>query len=226
MYPLAVRIFGGIDRDPDLDARWVRAHAAKSYHSWRDRLNDLPVKLTDVAAKNDWHSPLMFALAPLSIFWGFRRRGRLPASPRSPQRAVLAITWFYVAWQFFTWWILTHHIDRFYVPMFSAVALLAGAGACWWESGLVNPTRDRGVLVWRWGVGIMIAASMLYNAELMMQSRISGFNAGRLDLAVARDIATTATPRLKWLNEEFESGRLPPDTNALCVGDVLTFHAP
>lgn len=225
VYPLAVRIFGGIDRDPDIDARWVHGHAAKSYDSWRDRLKDLPVKLTDVAAKNDWHSPLMFALAPLTVFWCFRRRARVPASVRSPQRAVLAITWFYVAWQFFTWWILTHQIDRFYVPMFSAVALVAGAGACWCESGLINSKRDRAVLVWKWGLGIMIAASMLYNAELMMHVRISGFNAGRLDLKVARDIASTTTPSVKWLNEEYEAGRLPPDAKVLCVGDAQMFHA-
>ena len=115
-------------------------------------------------ANNDWHSPLMFGLAPLSVFWCFRRRrepgslnesARLAVSkgwwgrsgPEAPvsmcnvahgepevgdnasQREIVVIAWLYVAWQFFTWWFLTHHIDRFYVPMFSAVALLAGVGA-------------------------------------------------------------------------------------------------
>jgi len=29
------------------------------------------------------------------------------------------------------WWLLTHRIDRFWIPVLPVVALLAGAGACW-----------------------------------------------------------------------------------------------
>ena len=52
---------------------------------------------------------------------------------------------------------------------------------------------------------------------------IGGFNAGRLDLISAHEIATS--PRIKWLNQEFESGHLPPDSKVLCVGDAGMFHA-
>lgn len=246
VYPLAVQVFGGIDRDPELDAKWIHAHAAKTYETWGDRLTDFFVKLADVTANNDWHSPLMFALAPLSLIWCLRqRRGdSIGITDNNPQRSIVTIVWLYVAWQFLTWWILTHHIDRFYVPMFSAVALLAAAGASWRQARLTVTTSNHGVselqvwrasegpwfrnsggtvLIWNWCLGTVIAASLLYNGELMSQGWISGFNAGRLDLRAARDIAVA--PRVKWLNDEYESGRLPRNTKVLCVGEALMFHA-
>ena len=223
VYPLAYRIFGGKSRTEELDAKWCKAHAAKSYSNWKDRLNDLPVKLTDVAAKNDWHSPLMFGLAPLSLFWCRRRRDqhRTDRSRLTSQQAILGIVWLYVAWQFFSWWIFTHLIDRFYVPMFSAVALLAGIGARWWESLATDLCFNRERTIWNWVSGGVIVASMFYNAEIML--RLGGFNAGRLDLKSALDIAVS--PRLRWLNDEYESGRLPRNTKILCVGEALMFHA-
>ena len=261
VYPLAVRIFGGVDRDEELDTKWRNGHAARKYKNWSERLADLPVKLTDVAANNDWHSPLMFGLAPLSLFWmRGRRRNSNVSTDHILQRLILGVIWLYVVWQFSTWWLFTHHIDRFYVPMFSVVALLAGVGACW-PDGLIAspgfaPTRDlpqrpsdvsafafpagdhsaqnwhRSTLtadpvkslpstIWNWTSGAIIVASILYNADIML--RLGGFNAGRLDLLAARDIATPS--RIKWLNEGMESGRLPSNMKVLCVGEAELFHA-
>jgi hypothetical protein len=223
VYPLAYRIFGGVDRDETLDTKWRNGHAARIYPGWNERLSDVSVKLTDVVANNDWHSPLMFGLAPLSLLLWFRRRDQETGVPsgNSPQQSVIGLTWLYVAWQFAIWFLFTHHIDRFYVPMFSAVSLLAGVGASW--PGFVGSGAEpvRGSNIWRWFGGTIILASILYNAEVMMY--IGGFNAGRLDLVAARDVATS--PRIKWLNQEFESGHLPPETKVLCVGDAGMFHA-
>ena len=242
VYPLAVRVFGGIDRDEEIDAKFRRGHANR-YTNWNERLSDLPAKLSDVVSRNDWHSPLMFCLAPLS-FLMFRRRNasskRLPvlakggtanpvsacvaadSSQQSLQRVVLCITWLYIVWQFVTWWLLTHHIDRFYVPMFSSVALVAGAGATWPTSESANIIQRRSTL-WGWFSGIIIGASILFNAEVMLL--VGGFNAGRMDLQAARDIATSTTPRLTWLNAEFDAGHFPPDAKILSVGEAQMFHA-
>ena len=223
VYPLAYRIFGGLDRDETLDIRWRNGHAAKTYSGWDQRLFDTSVKLTDVAANNDWHSPLMFGLAPLSLLCWLRRRNQSTVdSLNSPQQqAVIGLTWFYVVWQFANWFLFTHHIDRFYVPMFSAVSLLAGVGICWPRLVASDVGQVQGLTIWRWCAGTIVFASILYNAEVMMY--VGGFNAGRLDLNAAREIAIS--PRIKWLNQEFESGRLPQNTKVLCVGDAGMFHA-
>ena len=64
VFPLAVRIFGGADRDEVLDTKWRHGHDS-DYANLIVGLIDLPVKLRDVTATNDWHTPLLFALAPL-----------------------------------------------------------------------------------------------------------------------------------------------------------------
>lgn len=217
VYPLAYRTFGGVDRDEGLDAKWRRGHAAVRYRNGIERAKDLPIKLADVMANNDWHSPLMFGFAPLSLLWFSRRK--VPGE-RSFRETILQMTWLYVGWQFLTWWVLTHHIDRFYVPMFTSVAFLAGIGACWpaaFPARLV-PSKLR---IWQLSSAAIIAASVLYNADVMLH--LGGFNAGRIDLAAARDIATPN--RIRWLNQEFESGRLGPAPTVLCVGEAQMFHA-
>ena len=223
VFPLAVQIFGGKDWDADLDAKFRRGHANR-YGSWDDGLKDLPTKLTDVVANNDWHSPLMFGLAPLSLLVLLRRRDSAVAS-RSDSRTqspLIAILWLYVGWQFFIWWGFTHHIDRFYIPIFSAVALLAGIGARWLEATPTDSSTEPCSTIWNWSSNFVVIGSVLYSANLM-QHGICGFNAGRLDLYSARDIATV--PRIKWLNDEIESGRLSSHTKVLHVGEVQLFHA-
>ena len=228
VYPLGVRIFGGIDRDPELDAKWRSGHAAKSYPSWQARMEDLPIKLQDVMANNDWHSALMFAFAPLSLLvLALLRRKNVsrPDTDNVRRTALIRITWLYVAWQFATWWLLTHHIDRFYVPMFSAVALLAGIGACWSELVSSHDATPRWPRLWLMAMSLAIVSAILFNANLM-QTGICGFNAGRLKLLSARDIAiSSTTPRIRWMHDSLTSGTLPQDTKVLYAGEAALFHA-
>lgn len=196
VFPLAYSIFGGEGRDSAMDAQWQRGHS--SYYARPiDRLWDLPVKLTDVVANNDWHSMLMFGLAPVALLAGWRKK--------------VWWLWAFVGWQYLTWFLFTHHIDRFYVPMFPVVALLAGCGASWLG----------GFAVGHWCGGGLIAASVLFNAWVMQN--IGGFNAGRTDLRTAAELVVS--PPQRWLNDEFASGRLPRDFKVLCVGEAALFHA-
>ena len=227
VYPLAYRVFGGVDRDEELDQQWRKAHAAKTYTSWSERLLDLPVKVSDLMANNDWHSPLMFGLAPLSLWWTRRRpvqtgerKGEVGIKYCQASR-VIVLLWWYVVWQFGTWWLLTHHIDRFYVPMFSVVAFLAGVGMSWPTLTETSWQKSLWPIVWKLTASIFLIASILYNAQIMLY--IGGFNAGRLDLKVAEQIAIS--PRIQWLNEKYESGQISPLTKVLCVGEAGLFHA-
>lgn len=196
VFPLAYSIFGGDGRDAAMNEQWKRGHSSH-YVSLTDRVWDLPVKLTDVVANNDWHSVLMFAFAPIALLAGWRRK--------------VWLIWGFVGWQFLSWFLFTHHIDRFYVPMFPVVALLAGCGASWLWTML--PGRLCG--------GILIAASLAFNVWIMQN--IGGFNAGRTDLSAAANLIVA--PSQRWLNEEIAAGRLPANTKVLCVGEAALFHA-
>jgi len=197
VFPLAYRIFGGEGRDEQMDEQWRRGHS-RQYSSLMERAADLPVKVRDVVADNDWHSPLSFGLAPVALLACWRRR--------------VWGMWALIAWQFLQWFLFTHQLDRFYVPMFPLVALLAGIGAAWLVQ---SPLRHAAAL--------LIAIGIVYDAGLMANQRVAGFNAGRLDLTAAHQ--AVISPPIRYLNEEFAAGRLPAGTKVLCVGEAALFHA-
>ena len=72
---------------------------------WRD--------LVEVAGRSDWQSPLYAALAPLALL-------------RAGSRRMALALWGYVAYLFLTWWLLTHRLDRFWLPLLPPLAVLAG----------------------------------------------------------------------------------------------------
>ena len=39
--------------------------------------------------------------------------------------------WGYAGYLFLTWWLLTHRLDRFWLPLLPVLAVLAGLGADW-----------------------------------------------------------------------------------------------
>ena len=244
VFPLAYSIFGGEGRDAAMDAQWQQGHSAPPYRSLSHRLSDLIVKLTDVAANNDWHSALMFGLAPIALLASWRRR--------------VWTVWAFIGWQFLSWFVLTHHIDRFYVPMFPVVALLAGAGAAWLFSALNDPSGENSeadvslsekekkrktslALQASMGGGssslrtiwprvastfvvCLIGANVLYNVGVMMN--LGGYNSGRTEMKAARDVQLSRWyGAQKWIDDELAAGRLPHNLKVLCVGEAALFHA-
>lgn len=192
VYPLLYSVFGGRDWDSEVNARWTAAHGPPG-HS----LRSLVANFTDVIANNDWHSPLLFGLAPLALLTARRRR------------TVLWL-WVYVGWLFVVWWGLTHRIDRFWVPLIPVVSLLAGAGAAWSASRL-----------WRCACGLTLTAAVLFNLTIVT-SGVGGYNAYLADLRFTRwQTAQITSPEIQFLNEL----RLPPRARVLSVGDAEVFDA-
>jgi len=115
-YPLLYNVFGGKTRDSELDAKWTKAHRPPG----RNPL-DLPKKLGHVAFFSDWQSPVLIPLMLLAGFTPFwRKKKRFLAG--------------YLCFAFLAWWVFTHQLDRFLVPIIPVVALLAGVGAYWTRS--------------------------------------------------------------------------------------------
>lgn len=197
VYPLAYSVFGGRDWSPDLNARWRDAHSPPDYD-----LSRIPWWMVDVSLRNDWLSPLLYALAPLALL-GSRFLGR------HRNRAVtVRLLWLYVGFLFLTWWGLTHRLDRFWVPMLPVVSLLAGIGADW--------TAERS---WRFACAGLMAAALLFNLGFVTSS-LCGFNAYLADLDAARRTAESTAPGIAVLNRH-----LPEGAKVLCVGEAQVFDA-
>ncbi|MCH7988838.1 MAG: hypothetical protein IID46_06755, partial [Planctomycetes bacterium] len=192
VYPLMYTLFGGEDWDADLNAKWRAGH---SLSADRYTFNELGVNVIDVTAKSDWLSPLLFGLAPLALFAGRNRR-------------LVVWLWLYVGFLFFAWWLFTHRIDRFWVPMIPVVSLLAGIGAAWHRA-----------TVWRCAGGLLIAAAVLFNLGFVTTG-LCGNNMYLADLNDARRVSESFTPGIASLNKN-----LPDNAKVLCVGEAQVFDA-
>lgn len=199
VYPLAYSLLGGCDLDDRWAQQWQHAHPSEGLASLS--LRDLLWKAFDIAAVNDWQSPLLFALAPVALGIWSDSRGKLASATSM------------LLWNFGMWWLLMHHIDRFWVPLLPYAALLAGYGAT-----LCETLWNKAVLY------ALITLGCLYNLTFCMTG-LGGFNAGLMDLHHARQIAAGTSPAIAWLNVALRRGELPANLKVLCVGEAQVFDA-
>ncbi len=112
VYPLLYDVSAAVRARVEKNEQWIAAH---------DPPNS---DLSDLAAR---------AGASRSTATGSARCWcRWPALGfLTPQRRTAWRLAAYLAFVFCTWWLFTHRIDRFWVPVLPVVALLAGIGATW-----------------------------------------------------------------------------------------------
>ena len=228
VYPLLYAVFGGEDWGPADHAKWQNAHPPAIVSLIKQPtalVQNLSERIVDVIAKSDWQSPLLFAAAPLAFFWKRQRK------------TVIALG-IYIGWLFFTWWAMTHQLDRFWLPMLPVVALLAGAGLGWLfgeqvvEQGpsstspvesKVESQNDRtgnespSAKLVGGATTLLIVAVVLFNLGFVT-SPLCGYNAYLIDLDVAKRDSTT--PSIALLND-----LLPEKAHVLFVGEAQVFDA-
>lgn len=170
-YPLLYSVFGGATRTDQLNAQWSRAHVPPNF-----AISDLLQRIAGITLTSDWLSPLIVPLAALAFL-----------NPRS--RKLAAVTAGYVALIFAAWWLLTHRIDRFWVPALPLAALLAGIGATW-----SNLSWWRGTLAALAVVGLSFNFAVTASGHLVDNRYLA-------DLEVLRDDPAVVEPWHRWLNE-------------------------
>ncbi|QDT40652.1 hypothetical protein Pan241w_07100 [Gimesia alba] len=192
VYPLLYSVFGGVDLNEQLNIKWKGGHGMKPLG-----LTELANNVIDVTMKSDWLSPLLFSLAPLAFL-------------NRQHRKLVNWLWIYIGFLFFSWWVLTHRIDRFWVPMIPVVSVLAGIGATWSSKRL-----------WKIGLTIALLFACLFNL-CVATSGLGGNNAYLDDLNYARKFTTSITgPEILQLNQM----QLGPNQVVLSVGDAELFNA-
>ena len=195
VYPLGYTVFGGEDWSEADNLKWRAAHSSNDYS-----LSSLARGMIDVVSRNDWQSPLVFGLAPLALLVTVGRR-----------RA--ACLWLVVGYLIFTWWGLTHRLDRFWGPVLPVVSLLAGIGVTW----------SKRPAWWR-PCAVMLVLGLAYNVAVVTTTNprpVIGYNSFLGDLDVARQAAVTTAPAILAVNERLD-GQSP---RVLCVGEAQVFDA-
>jgi hypothetical protein len=187
-YPLLYGLFDGRTRTPALDQQWNAAHRPPNY-----QFADLTGRLADAAMRSDWQSPLMMPLVVLA-FVNFRTR-RFAVQ--------LAAYWGLV---FIAWWLFTHRLDRFWVPLLCVVSLLAGLGAVW--------SSHRW---WRWTLATFLTVGLVYNLCVVAGGALSD-NRYFADLEQLRVDPERINPWHLFLN-----GHATDVTAVLLVGDAQPF---
>jgi hypothetical protein len=190
VYPLGYRVFGARHWNDAREAQWQRAHGPRPA-----TLDALGNSLVDVAGRSDWQSPLYLAFAPLALIRGGSRK------------LVLALGG-YAAYLFLTWWLLTHRLDRFWLPLLPCLAILAGLGADWSER-------------WPWRIlrGTILTIALVCNF-IDCTTALTGLNEWTGSLTfLRRDLPRRLNPPLAAIDAE-----LPPGAKILLVGQAAVFH--
>jgi hypothetical protein len=190
-YPLMYGAFRGATWNADKERRWERAHLPHDFE-----IETLGKDLGSVLLTSEWISPLVVPLALLALLgWGDKP----------------VVVWRRLRWELLAyaslviaaWWLFTHRIDRFWLPVLPVLALLAGAGACW----NVDPWWRRtlkGLLLAGLGANFLISAAGPLNAWFVPLDQL-------------RNDPQWITPCHYYLNNDADRGAV------LAVGDAAVF---
>ncbi len=198
-YPLLYRVFGGKAWDDATNARWREAHGPpRNPQGQRFSWSQVVLAVRDVG----WHSnKLSLLLWPLALL-GFLYR---------PGTSLRRLLWLLIGLNLIAWWTLTHRYDRFLVPTFSLVAVLAGLGGAWASATTIGRRCCLGVLV----------LVVLVNTIVVGTGALTGDNRIFVSLEVLRrdEPALIRThPAHLYLNDHVPEGQ-----RALVVGDAQVF---
>jgi hypothetical protein len=187
-YPLLYRVFDGRTRTVEKDAQWRHAHDPPNYSPL-----DLFQRATGFVLTSDWLNPLTVPLVALALLCRQRR---------------WFVRWLaaYVLFVLGVWWLCTHRIDRFWVPVLPVTALLAGIGATW----SARPA-------WRWTLAAWLAVGLTYDFVVMTSGIIADCRF-LVSLDVLRAEARKLRPAHEYLADHVAAGQ-----RALLVGDATPY---
>jgi hypothetical protein len=224
VYPLASGVFGPGNLTADQQANWNRAHqvpfsASQSAYSWAAATqalmqifvtsNNLPVCLIPLA--------ICGALVPGYEFWR-RRPHATRVEPPTLKRTLsneyqpLLVVLSASVWISGCWWLLTHRIDRFWLPLIPLLAILAGS--------FVHQLINRGQAM---AAALAILISLLYASTITLLG-VESYNRWFCSYASLRnDLTNPESGRLPatigWINSQ-----LPKQSKLLLIGEARAFH--
>ncbi len=189
-YPLLFSIFGDSTGawSAAQNTPWDRVHSPHTFS-----LVVLGGDLFRVTLASEWLGPLLF---PLALFAFIARK---------PQR-IDRILGGYCVLFLAAWWLLTHRIDRFWVPAIPIIAVLAGVGATWTNH-----------MAWRRSFLALLALTCLANLLVIVSPAPGNYKRFFLPLETARNDPLRVRPWHRYFNTH------PPEGKLLLIGDAAVF---
>lgn len=207
VYPLLYNVFGGRTWSAEKDARWRRAHQVpRSEDSGPYSARRLAAAVAQIGWRGEWLSPVLaplLLLAPLAGVFGRIRQRRTLALVAGMALFILA-----------AWWLLTHRIDRFWLPAFPLLALAAGAGADWSDD-----RRWRRCMLGVAGAGIAAGCLVIASPWVCDSRFLVALDALRTDVD---DPAGGHVGRVN-LAHHYLNQNVPSEGVVLLVGDAQPF---
>lgn len=225
-YPLMYSLFGGRGWDADLHARWQAGHPLPLGHfrGLGDFLRDQGLRFLDAFLWNDWQTPLALAAVPVAVLLlAFRSVGTRPAAMEDDARSradrMLVLLLLESFWLFEAWCLLSHRLDRFWVPALPI--------ACWIAAVVIDKLLQAGAnddrspvarLARSAAVWSLLAGVTLFHLALI-SSGLCGNNAWLLSEKVAlKQFRNSSVAVLEELP-------LPERARVLFVGEAEVFEA-
>ena len=207
VYPLLGKWLDGRTRSPERIAQWERAHQVPrdaSGHRFGPR--QWRSAWFPILYRSHWANPLLVPLLLLALLsiWRDRR---------------LAILGCWLLFAAGVWFLATHRIERFLVPMLPIAVLCGGVAVTWlWQS--IGPARRA-----------LLAVFLVFGAcysTVASTSRLTGDNRILVSLAVLRDDVphpddpgmTRVRPVHRFVNRSI---RWSPGDALLLIGDAQPF---
>lgn len=201
VYPLAYRWFGGLTRTDAKDQQWRDAHRDRDAEGRSYSWPQLSRSITRVFYRSEWLSPILIPLAAVGLF----------ASHGRTVRSIGLLIAIYLS----LWWLLTHRIDRFWIPVMPLLALFAGAGATWGDGRWWRPLVAGAVVL------SSLLTMVVSSAEQPGVIRDTQFFVGLQELR-----RQYSHPVHRWLNERYASDLSRDGASSmrvLLVGDAQPF---
>jgi hypothetical protein len=212
VYPLLGDILDGRSRTAEKNAQFARGHAVPPYSGQK-----LAESLARIGWRSEQQSPLVVPLVVLGLFAVAAPTLRRMTNEFNAPLVIGA--WSLVIYFLATWWLFTHRLDRFLVPVIPLAAVVAGIGC---EFALSRPLK--------WVLYPLLAIGLLYNLAYVcwpMPSALvmAGDNRWLASLDdLRRDeprddkLVSRVNADVRWLNTN-----VPPGKAVLCVGEAAVF---
>ncbi|MDA1178768.1 MAG: hypothetical protein O2931_08230, partial [Planctomycetota bacterium] len=131
VYPLAYSWLGGETRTPENDLQWRSAHQVPlDSQGNRYSLAQWGAAFVSFLGGSEWQHALLVPLGALAIARNIRLSKQSGWGPTG-----------WLCWMMCVWWLVTHRLERFWVPALPWLAYLAGQGMNWSQQVTWNRYR-------------------------------------------------------------------------------------